>query len=67
MTPLKIPEYICISIKDIPNKIINGYKLRDIAYINGLVHIQANCGMYGLPQACLLANELLEKRLNKRG
>ena len=33
----------------------------------GSIHIQANRGMYGLPQAGLLANELLEKRLNKRG
>lgn len=34
---------------------------------NDSVHIEANKGMYGLPQAGLLANELLEKRLNKRG
>ena len=33
----------------------------------GSIHIQANRGMYGLPQAGLLANELLEKILNKRG
>jgi len=32
-----------------------------------MVYIQANQGMYGLPQSGLLANELLEKRLNKRG
>ena len=32
-----------------------------------MVYIQANRGMYGLPQSGLLANELLEKRLNKRG
>ena len=31
------------------------------------MHIQDNRGMYGLPKAGLLANELLEKRLNKRG
>ena len=31
------------------------------------IHIQENRGMYGLPQAGLLANELLKKRLNKRG
>ena len=30
MTPLKRPEYICSSIKDIPDEIINEYKLRDI-------------------------------------
>ena len=67
MTPIKRPEYICISIKDIPDEIINKYKLRDKADKNGSVYIEANCGMYGLPQAGFLANELLEKRLNKRG
>ena len=34
---------------------------------NGSVHIVANHGMHGLPQSGLLANELLEKRLNTRG
>ena len=67
MTPLKRPEYICISIKDIPDEIINKYKLRNIVDDKVSIHIQANRGMYGLPQAGLLANELLEKRLNNRG
>ena len=67
MTRLKRPEYIWISIKSIPDEIINKYKLRDKADKNGSVYIEANCGMYGLPQECLLASELLEKRLNKRG
>jgi hypothetical protein len=48
-------------------KIIIEYKLRDIADSKGMVYIQANRGMYGLPQSGLLANELLEKRFNKRG
>ena len=30
MTPLKRPEYVRISINDIPDEIINAYKLRDI-------------------------------------
>ena len=67
MTPLKRPEYIRIRIKDIPNEIINKYKIRDIVDEKGSIHVQANRGMYGLPQAGLLANELLKKRLNKRG
>ena len=67
MTPLKRPEYIYISIKDIPEETITEYKLRDKADANGPVYIFANRGMYGLPQSGLLANELLEKRLNKRG
>ena len=67
MTPLKRPELIRISINDIPEEIIIKYKLREIADSKGMVYIQANRGMYGLPQSGLLANELLEKRLNKRG
>ena len=67
MTPLKRPEYIRVSLKDIPDKIIKEYKSREIAIENGTVHIEPNKGMYGLPQAGLLANQLLEKRLNKRG
>ena len=31
------------------------------------IYIRANRGMYGLSQAGLLANKLLEKRLNKHG
>ena len=67
MTPLKRPEYIHISIKDIPEEIINEYQLRKLVDDKGSIPIQANRSMYGLPQAGLLANELLEKRLNKRG
>jgi hypothetical protein len=67
MTPLKLPEFIRISINDIPEEIIIKYKLREIADSKGMVYIQANQGMYGLPQSGLLANELLEKQLNKRG
>ena len=67
MTPLKRLGYIHISVKDIPDKIINEYKLRDKADNNGSVYIKSNCGMYGLIQAGIMANELLETRLNKRG
>ena len=67
MTPLKQLEYIRISIKNIPEEIINKYKLRDITDDKGSIHIQANLGMYSLLRAGLLANELLEKRLNKIG
>jgi hypothetical protein len=67
MTPLKRPEYIRVKINDIPEEIINEYKLREIANIQGMVCIEVTKGMYGLPQAGLLANKLLEKRLNKHG
>jgi len=50
-----------------PDEIINEYKLREKATKNGSIYIRAKRGMYGLPQAGLLSNELLKKRLNNHG
>jgi hypothetical protein len=60
-SPLARPEYIRIKISDIPEEIINEYNLHDKVTESGHVHIEANKGKYGLPQAGLIANELLEK------
>ncbi len=67
MTPLHRPKLIRIKLTDIPDKVIKEYKLREIATKNGSIYIRAKRGMYGLPQAGLLANKLLKKRLNKHG
>jgi hypothetical protein len=67
MTPLKRPEYIRVRLADMPTEIINEYKLRDKANHKGHVFMEITKGMYGLPQAGLLANELLKQRLNKHG
>ena len=67
MTPLHRPEYIRMKLSDIPAEVINEYKLKDKAAMDGSIYIKAKRGMYGLPQSGLLANELLEKRLNKHG
>ena len=64
-TPLPLPEFIRINLKDIPEEVIIEFNLRKKATTNGSIYIRAKQGMYGLPQAGLLANELLEKRLNK--
>ena len=67
MTPLHCPEFIRIKLSDIPDEVINEYKLNKKGTKNGSIYIRAKRGMYGLPQAGLIANELLEKRLNKHG
>ncbi len=67
MTPLHCPEFICMKLSDISDEVIKEYKLREKATKNGSIYIKAKRGMYGLPQSGLLANELLEKRLNKHG
>jgi hypothetical protein len=67
MTPLHRAKFIQIKISDIPNEVIREYKLREKATKNRSIYIRAKCGMYSLPQAGLLANELLKKFLNKHG
>jgi hypothetical protein len=67
MTPLHCAEFIQLKLNDIPDEVIREYKLREKASKNGSIYIRAKRGMYGLPQAELLANELLEKCLNKHG
>ena len=60
MTPLKRPKYVKIKLIDIPDEIIIEYKLRKMATPEGNIYIEITKGMYGLPQAGLLANEQLE-------
>ena len=66
MTPPKQPEYIHIRLTDIPDKVIKGYKLCELA-MDGSVYNMTVQGMYGLLQAILMARKLLEKRLNIHG
>jgi len=67
MTPLKRPEYIQMKINDLPKEIINEYKLQEKVNRQGMVCIEVTKGMYGLPQAGLLANKLPEQHLDKHG
>ena len=61
MTPLKRPEYIRLKLTVIPEEIIDEYGLNKKSTADGSIYIEANKGMYGLPQAGLLANDMLEQ------
>ena len=65
-TPLDRFEYLKIRISDLPEDIIELYKVRDIE-TDGWVFVEIRKGMYGLPQAGTLANKLLTKRLETKG
>ncbi len=54
MTPLHCAKFIGIKLSDIPNEVINEYKLREKATKNGSIYIRAKRSMYGLPQAGLV-------------
>ena len=66
-TPMERYEYMKIPIAQIPEEIINEYKLRNKVHTDGTVYIEFRKGMYGLPQAGMLANKLLKRRLAQHG
>ena len=64
-TPMKRKEYMHIKTGNIPKEIVDEYKLEYIATQDGWVYIKICRGMYRLPQSGILAQEQLEKKLNK--
>jgi hypothetical protein len=54
-------KYVRIKIDDISDEIIVEYNLHDRVSNNGHIYVKIQKGMNGLPQAGILAQELLEK------
>jgi hypothetical protein len=61
-TPLSRFEYMNMLLSRFPEEIIQKYNLNALA-VDGWVYIEIRKGMYGLKQAGLLANQLLQARL----
>ncbi len=60
MTPMACLEYMCMKLKGLPKDFVLLYNLVDKVTSYGFVYINIQKGMYGLPQAGILAQELLE-------
>jgi hypothetical protein len=65
-TPLPTYEYMRLPISILPDEIIEKYHLTRLA-VDGWVYLESRKGMYGLKQAGILANQLLQKRLKPFG
>ncbi len=61
MTPMKRYEYFHMKLELFPQDIIDKYDLTSMVDHNGNVHCEVQRGMYGLPQAGIIAQELLEE------
>jgi hypothetical protein len=55
-----------INLSSLPQETIDKYEFIELAQ-DGKVYIEIHKGMYGLPQAGILANELLQRNLAKDG
>jgi hypothetical protein len=65
-TPLPRFEYMKMLLSRFPEEIVHKCNLTALA-VNGLVYIEIRKCMYGLKQAGLLTNQLLQKRLAPYG
>jgi len=65
-TPMPDPEYVRIKITDIPAEFIEEYKLAGTDR-DGWIYFKIRRGCYGLPQAGILANDLLRSRILVEG
>jgi hypothetical protein len=66
-TPMARYEYMQLRIANMPEAVIEHYNLRDKATPDGYIYCEIQKGMYGLPQAGIIAQQLLEERLAKHG
>ena len=66
-TPMARYECMRLKLTDIPEEIIIKYNLQEIATEDGYMYCEIRKGMYGLPQAGITAQLLLEERLAKVG
>jgi hypothetical protein len=56
-----------LQLELILNKIIPQYNLKDLVDEQGWMYVKIQMGMYGLPQAGILANKVLEQQINAMG
>ncbi len=66
-TPMPRYEYLKLKLTDVPAEIISEYGLQKKATEDGHIYVEIRKGRDGLPQAGLLAQQLLEERLNDVG
>ncbi len=66
-TPMAQYKYMQLQIADMPNNVIKHYHLTDLATPDEYIYCKIQKGMYGLPQAGIMAQQLLEKRLQQHG
>ena len=62
-------KYVKMCLANIPDKVVKEYKLHENAKItaNIFTYVEIKKVLYGLPQASILAQQLLQNCLNKQG
>ncbi len=64
-TPMDQPEYMRMKISNLPPKFVKAYNINDLATNDSTIYVKIQRGMYGVPQASILGQNLLKKQLNQ--
>ncbi len=64
-TPMDRPEYMCMKLSHLPPNFVKFYNLKNMANNDGTIFVKIQKGVYGLPQASILMQNLLKKQLNQ--
>ncbi len=62
-TPMAFYKNMQLCISLMPDNAIKHYKLTNVTTLDGYVYCKIQKGMYGQPQARIIAQKLLEERL----
>ena len=66
-TPMERFKYMKLKLSDLPKYFVTLYNLVSKVDKNGFIYLEIRRSMYGLPQAGILDQHLLEKQLNNKG
>lgn len=66
-TEMERYEYMKLPLTIFPDEICHQYQLTTLVHTDGYVYMEIRKGMYGLPQAGILANQKLTKHLAQYG
>ena len=66
-TPMAQSEYMCLEQSDLPESVVQQYNLEANATKDGYIHVDIQWGIYGIMQAGIITQELIDKILKKKG
>jgi hypothetical protein len=66
-TPIDQLEYMWVKVSNLPPDFVKSYNLKDLANNDGTIYVKIQKGMYGLPQAGILMQNLPKEQLNQHG
>jgi hypothetical protein len=66
-TPMASYKYMQLQIANMPDNVIKHYQLMDLTTPDRYIYCKIQKGIYSLPQAGTIAQQLLEKQLQQHG